>query len=554
MSRPHPWERSYPPGTRWDAPLVATTLPSLLDRAVATFGPRPALDYHGRKVTYAELGVAAGRAAAGFLALGIGRGDGIALYLPNTPDHPTAFFGALRTGAHVVHLSPLEAERELAHKLNDSGTRTIVTTNHPSLLKSALKLRESGHVDRLIVADQSDWGLSTDPLPGIPHDALDLADLLRAEPLAVWPALAPEDLALLQYTGGTTGTPKGAMLTHANLTSAVASYDVWTSGQGYLRPGEERVVGVLPLFHIYALTTVLLRHLNNGSEILLRLRFDAEALLRDIETCRATIMLGVPTMYIALSSHPDITRRDLSSLRVCTSGGAGLPVEVEERFRRLTGLRIGGGWGMTETAPAGTNLPLGGAVKAGSIGLPLPGIVMDVVALDDPRRVLPPGETGELRVRGPNVMRAYWKRPEETGSAFVDGFFLTGDIGRMDEDGWFFLVDRKKDMILSGGFNVYPRVIEEAVYEHADVEEAVVIGIPDAHRGQSAKAFVKLRSGAALLTLDGLRAFLADKVGRHEMPVALEIRAELPRTVVGKLSKKALNEEEARKRSEIGES
>jgi len=259
-------------------------------------------------------------------------------------------------------------------------------------------------------------------------------------------------------------------------------------------------------------------------------------------------------MYIALSSHPDITRRDLSSLRVCTSGGAGLPVEVEERFRRLTGLRIGGGWGMTETAPAGTNLPLVGAVKAGSIGLPLPGIVMDVVALDDPRRVLPPGETGELRVRGPNVMRAYWKRPEETGSAFVDGFFLTGDIGRMDEDGWFFLVDRKKDMILSGGFNVYPRVIEEAVYEHADVEEAVVIGIPDAHRGQSAKAFVKLRSGAALLTLDGLRAFLADKVGRHEMPVALEIRAELPRTVVGKLSKKALSEEEARKRSEIGES
>jgi long-chain acyl-CoA synthetase len=550
MSRPHPWERSYPPGTRWDAPLATSTLPALLDRAVATHGMRPALDYHGHKISYADLGATSDRAAGGFLALGLGRGDGVALYLPNTPDHPVAFFGALRSGAHVVHLSPLEAERELAHKLDDSGARTLVTTNHPNLMQTALKLRASGHVGRLIVADQSRWGLNAEPLPGVPEDALDFAKLVQAEPPKAWPALSPDDLALLQYTGGTTGTPKAAMLTHANLTSAVASYDAWTSGQGYLRPGLERVIGVLPLFHIYALTTVLLRHLNNGSEILLRLRFDAEALLRDIEASRATIMLGVPTMYIALSNHPDIAARDLSSLRVCTSGGAGLPIEVEERFRNLTGLRIGGGWGMTETAPAGTNLPLIGPVKAGSIGLPLPGIVLDVVALDDPRLVLAPGETGELRVRGPNVTQGYWKRPAETKAAFADGFFLTGDIGRMDEDGWFFLVDRKKDMILSGGFNVYPRTIEEAIYEHPDVDEAVVIGIPDPHRGQSAKAFVTLRPGAAALTLDTLKAFLADKIGRHEMPVALEIRAELPKTVVGKLSKKALSEEEARKRGE----
>jgi long-chain acyl-CoA synthetase len=301
---------------------------------------------------------------------------------------------------------------------------------------------------------------------------------------------------------------------------------------------------VLPLFHIYALTVVLLRSIQNGVEILLRLRFDARETLRDIEEKRATLFPGVPTMWIAINELPGVETHDFSSLRLVSSGGAPLPVEVAERLERIVGQRLTGGWGMTETSPAGTSLLPGQANAPGLIGVPLPGIEMDVAALDDPHRVLPPGEIGELRIRGPNVTAGYWKRPEETARAFADGFFLTGDVGYINEQGFFYLVDRKKDMIISGGFNVYPGMIEQAIYEHPAVEEVIVIGIADAYRGQAAKAFVKLREGAPGLTLPELRDFLADKLGRHELPTALELRDSLPRTPVGKLSKKELVEEE----------
>ncbi len=548
MTRPYLWEKSYPPGVRWDTPIQASTVPALFAASVERHGNRTAIEYLDRPITYAELDASVAKVAAGLMGLGIGKGKAVALYLPNTPDHPIAFLATLKTGGHVIHMSPLDAERELAHKLHDSGARVLLTTNHPSLLGNAQKLVASGHVDTLIVSEQVHWGPTPAPLPPAPAGALTFQSLMaRGSPPASWPTVAPEDLAVLQYTGGTTGTPKGAMLTHANLTSAVAIYDTWAEGQGALRRGDDKVVCVLPLFHIYALTTILIRHLALGSEILLRIRFDAETTIRDIAEKKATLMLGVPTMYIALLQHPEIGKRDLSSLRLVTCGGASLPVEVEQSFEKITGFRVGGGWGMTETSPAGTNLPLQGDWKPGSIGMPLPGIVMDVVALDDPRRVLGPNEKGEFRIKGPNVMKGYWKKPKETEEAFVDGHFLTGDIGYMDERGYLFLVDRKKDMILSGGFNVYPRIIEEAIYEHPSVEEVVVIGVPDSYRGQSAKAFVKLKAGAAPFALEELRSFLADKIGKHEMPTMLEIREALPRTAVGKLSKKTLVDEEARK-------
>jgi long-chain acyl-CoA synthetase len=252
-------------------------------------------------------------------------------------------------------------------------------------------------------------------------------------------------------------------------------------------------------------------------------------------------------MWIALADVPDIDKRDLSSLRYIGSGGAPLPVEVAERFQKLTGHRIGGGWGMTETSPAGTAMPREWTGKAGSVGLPLPGIDMDIVALDDPRRKLKPGEKGEIRIKGPNVTKGYWNAPQETAAVFVDGWLLTGDIGTMDEDGYFYLVDRKKDMIISGGFNVYPSVIEDAIYEHEAVAAVSVIGVPDSYRGEAAKAFVQLKPGAAVFTLDELRVFLADKIGRYEMPAHLEFRDALPKTPVGKLSKKELIEEERQK-------
>ena len=543
-----PWEKSYPAGVRWDAPIETTTLQELLDRAVEAYGERPALEYRGRRMSYRELGELAARAAAGLLGLGIGRNDAVALYLPNTPFHPISFFGVLRTGARVVHLSPLDAERELIYKLNDSGARTLVTTNLFNLLPTAQKLLAAGHVDRLIVGDDADWGEA--PAPPIDESAnvISFGRLLaQAKVPERRPELSKDDVALLQYTGATTGVPKAAMLTHANLTAAVASYRLWIAGQMPKGLPPDRVIMVLPLFHIYGLSSVMLRHLASGNELLLRPRFDVEQIIRDIEVERATSFPGVPTMWIALINHPGIEQRDLSSLRVAASGGAPLPIEIAERVQTLTGLPLPSGWGMTETSPAGISPPAGPIRKPGSIGLPLPGITAQIVSLEDPHKVLGANEVGEIRIKGLNVTQGYWNRPQETAAAFADGYFLTGDVGYYDSDGFFFLVDRKKEMIISGGFNVYPVKIEYAIYEHPDVEEALVIGIPDAYRGEAAKAFVKLKPRAPMLTLEALREFLADKLGRHELPAALEIRASLPRTSVGKFSKTELIEAERRK-------
>jgi long-chain acyl-CoA synthetase len=464
-----------------------------------------------------------------------------------------SFFGGSMSGARLIHLSPLDAERELAHKLKDSGARVLVTTNVGGMYERAEKLLEGGLVDLLIVGEDGRWGFSPaagSPVVERPRVMTFASFTAGVDAPASLPEIRPDDVALLQYTGGTTGMPKGAILTHANLTAAVSMYSNWFSEVPQDRTEHDRILCVLPLFHIYALTTILLRGMKRGAEIMLRPRFDVEQTLRDIEVGRVTHFPGVPTMWIALSAVPDIESRDFSSLAYCGSGGAPLPVEVGDRFQRLTGHRLVGGWGMTETSPAGTNRLSAGPSKPGTIGLPLPGVEMDVCSLQDPSMALAPGEVGELRIRGPNVTKGYWNRPEETKAAFVDDWFLTGDIGYMDEDGFFFIVDRKKDMIISGGFNVYPQMIEQAVYEHPAVEECLVVGVPDSYRGESAKAFVKLRAGAEPFTVEELQGFLQDKLGRHEMPQAVEVRPALPRTAVGKLSKLELRDEERRKAAE----
>ena len=549
MGRPFAWEKSYPAGMRWDAPISRSTVPKLLADAVSRFAERPAIDFRGAKISYAELGREAERVGAAFVAHGMKPGDPLALYLPNTPYHPFAFFGGAKAGLRLVHLSPLDAQAELAHKLHDSGARTIVTTNVAGMMEKAIGLLDGGHADLVIVGDDAAFGSSPAPVSAIPErqNVVSLAAFTRgATPPETWPQVTPDDVILLQYTGGTTGLPKGAILTHGNLTAAISMYEAWSKGLGQSEQ-TRRIICVLPLFHIYALTTILLRGLNHGAELLLRMRFDVETTLHDIEVGRATHFPGVPTMWIALNASPGIEKRDFSSLLNASSGGAPLPVEVGDRFERLTGHKLIGGWGMTETSPAGTNRLPEGISKPGTIGLPLPGIELDICALDDPSRSLGPNETGELRIRGLNVTPGYWNRPEETAASFADGWFLTGDIGHMDEDGYFFITDRKKDMIISGGFNVYPQMIEQAIYQHPDVEECLVVGVPDGYRGEAAKAFVKLRAGSAPLSLEALLVFLKDKLGRHEMPAALEIRPALPRTAVGKLSKVELRREERAK-------
>jgi long-chain acyl-CoA synthetase len=536
----HPGEKFYPEGVHWDDPIARGTLPDLMAKAGQEFGARTAIEFRDRPISYADLEDRVETAAAAFLRAGAGRNTSVALFLGNSPDHPVNFFGALKAGARVVHLSPLEGEIALSHKLSDSGARMLVTSNLAALLPMALKFLAKGLLDRLIVCEDNDWGVVGNPQIPIPeHPAISTfrAFVAGAKPPAQWPSISADDVALLQYTGGTTGLPKGAMLSHGNLTAAVSIYEVWGAPARAERNAIERVICVLPLFHIFALTVILLSSFRRGHLISLHQRFDAEAVMRDIEVKRATVFPGVPTMWIAIASLPDLESRDLSSLVSCMSGGAPLPVEVAKIFERKVNMKLKSGWGMTETCSPGTGHPKQGPDKPGSIGLMLPGIELDVVALDDPTRLLAPGEIGEIRIRGPNVTKGYWNRPQETAEAFVGDRFLTGDIGYMDEDGYFYLVDRKKDMIISGGFNVYPQMIEQAIYTHPAVQEVIVIGIVDDYRGEAAKAFVKLRAGANPFSLEDLRAFLTGKLGKHELPAALDFVDELPRTSVGKLSR-----------------
>jgi long-chain acyl-CoA synthetase len=562
----HPWVKSYPSHVRWNAPLELSSVQSVLEQAAKRFGPQPALDFMNKRMTYAELDALANRAAAGFQKLGVGPGVHVGLFLPNTPHYVIAFFGVLKAGGAVVNYSPLDALPTLQLKVEDSETDILVSLDVASCYPQAEKLLASTRLKTLVVGEFAEMTPAPEAvkaqmtaagmLANVKHDERHIAfrDLIdndghyQIHPLGA----LTDELAVIQYTGGTTGSPKGAMLTHANLTAACSLYtEVMTRGEQGLRVGEERVLCILPLFHIYSLTVVMLLGFKLGTELVLHPRFDPAAAVKDIVEKKITIYMGVPTMHVAILSVPGLEKLDFSSLRLCGSGGAPLPVAVQERFESIIGCQLNEGWGMTETAPAGTFNPREGARRRGSCGLPYPGTEMKFVDVANPDREVKLGERGEICIKGPNVMKAYWKKPEETANAMTaDGFFRTGDVGVMDEDGFVYIVDRTKDMLLCGGFNVYPRNIEEAIYQHPSVEEVSVIGIPDDYRGETPKAFVKLKSGVPTLTLDEMKAFLKERLGKHEMIGAMEIRDALPKTPVGKISKKDLREYEARAHAE----
>lgn len=552
-----PWTKSYPPGARWDAPFAPEPLQSVLETSARLYAGLPALEFMGRRIAYEELDALANRAAAGFQKLGVGPGVHVGLYLPNTPHYVIAFFGVLKAGGVVVNYSPLDALNTLTLKVENSETDLLVTLDLAALMPQAEKLLAATRLKALVVGAFAEFAGAPGPVAAHMKAAGMLADVPADDRHVAFADLIANDgryevyplgdlteaLAVIQYTGGTTGAPKGAMLSHANLTAACMQY-VETSV--VIEKGKERVLCVLPLFHIYALSAVLIMALRNGCEVILQPRFDAAAVVKDIVEKKVTIFPGVPTMHVALLSLPDIRKQDLSSLRYIGSGGAPLPVAVLQELEAIAGCRVAEGWGMSETSPAGTFTPHGVAPHPGSCGVPHPHVEMKFVDVTDPEKTLPLRESGEICIKGPNVTRGYWKSPAATQAAFTrDGYFRTGDVGYMDADGFVYIVDRTKDMLLCGGFNVYPRNIEEAVYQHPSVEEVSVIGVPDPYRGETPKAFVKLKAGAAPLTLDGLRTFLQDKLGKHEMIGALEIRPDLPKTPVGKISKKELRESEA---------
>src|SRR5436190_16671337 len=381
----HPGEQFYPDGVHWDDPIARGTLPDLLSSAAGAYGARPVIEFRDRPISYAALEALVETAASAFLRAGYGKDSSVALFLGNTPDHPTNFFGALKAGARIVHLSPLDGEIALSHKLSDSGARVLVTSNLSALLPTALKFLDTGLLDRLIVCEDDRWGKAGTPQAAIPNSPAIVTFVQfidGATRPAQWPSISAAAVALLQYTGGTTGLPKGAMLSHGNLTSAVSIYDVWGRHARAERDAIERVICVLPLFHIYALTVVLLSSIRRGHLISLHQRFDVEGVMRDIEVKRATAFPGVPTMWIAIAALPELDKRDLSSLLSCGSGGAPLPVEVARIFERKTNMKLRSGWGMTETCSPGTAHPPQGPEKPGSIGLIVPGIEIHGVALD----------------------------------------------------------------------------------------------------------------------------------------------------------------------------
>ena len=563
----HPWIKSYPPGVRWDADIPLVPVQQILEEAAATWPDHPAVDFMGRKISYRELNDLANRAAHGFQELGVRPGIHVGLYLPNTPHYLISLFGILKAGGTLVNYSPLDAEKVLEHKIEDSETDLLVTLDLAALYPQMGKMLGHTRLKKLIVGSLAEMTAqpdavnaqmrATQQLADVPADArhVTFQSLLDNDgSYHVYPiADLTEAIAVLQYTGGTTGLPKGAMLTHANLSAATHQcLETTHTDPPVLELGKERVLAVLPPFHIYALTVNMLLGVRIGAELVLHTRFDADAIVRDLAQKKITAFPGVPTMFVAVINHPASAKTDLSSLKWCNSGGAPLPLEVQQRFEKLTGCNLAEGWGMTETSPTGTFTPVPNTPRPGSCGVPSPGITIKFLSVDDGQTYVPLGQRGELCISGPNVMKGYWKKPDATAAVMTaDGFMRTGDVGYMDADGYVYIVDRTKDMLLCGGFNVYPRTIEEAIYTHPAVEEVSVIGIRDPYRGQSPKAFIKLKSGAAAFTLDELKTFLKDKLGKHEMISAMEIRPELPKTAVGKLSKKELYDEEERKAASV---
>jgi long-chain acyl-CoA synthetase len=554
-SAQHPWLRAYPKGVDWSLTLPPDeTLVSTFDTAIARFSARPAMDFLGRRWSYAELGDAVARAAEGLRRLGITPGARIGLCLPNTPFHIIAYFAALKAGAIVVNFSPLYVEEELAAQAKDSGTELMITVDLNPMLPRVLQMMERADcpVRRVVVARFSDAlpGLkgmlfrllkrrSIAPIPPDDGRISHFTSLLDAPPIVQPPAIEASAIAVLQYTGGTTGVPKGVQLTHANLNANLRQMEAWFT---IARPGEERMLAVIPFFHVFAMTVAMNSAIAMGAEIVMLPRYEWKMLLGTLRRTRPTIFPGVPTLFKACLDN-GATRDDLACVRACISGGAPLPAAVKEQFESLAGCTMVEGYGLTEASPVCFSNPFEAENRAGTIGLPLPGIHAEIRDLEDPSRVLGVGEKGELCIRGPNVMTGYWNRPEDTAQVLTsDGMLRTGDVGIMDAEGYVTLVDRIKDLILVSGFNVYPRVIEEALYRHAEVAAATVVAMPDEYRGEAPAAFVQPKPGA-VLTPDELRAFLADKLNAVEMPRLIEVRPTLPRTAVGKLSKKELQQE-----------
>ncbi|GAA0467476.1 long-chain fatty acid--CoA ligase [Parasphingorhabdus litoris] len=546
------WKSRYNHPTDWDQFFEPLSMPGMFFRSAGRRGEADLLDFMGRKYTYADVAAGVVRVAKGLQDLGVTKGDRIGLFLPNVPHYVTAYYGAMAIGATVVNFSPLYTVEELNHQVEDSGTKILFTLSASAVFPTAYEVLQESSLERLVV------GSVAGALPGAkalfyrlfrrkenspqPDDKriTRFADLTDNDGKFIAPNIHPEkDIALVQYTGGTTGTPKGAMLSHQNLTSNARQINAIDP----FIDDDDRLMGVLPFFHVFANSAVLNRTVQRGGEIVMLPRFDAKQTLKAITRNRITAMPGVPTMYQALLDHPDIDKTNFSSLKVCVSGGAPLSVELKKKFEAKTGAKLVEGYGLTESSGVVSANPYSGLNKSGTIGQPVPGTLVKLVDKEDPTKQVPDGDPGELIFSGPQVMQGYWNMPSADEEVFVGGFLRTGDVAEIDEDGYIKIVDRIKDMIAVGGFKVFPSQVEEVLYQHEAVKEALVIGVPDDYRGESPRAYVALEEG---MGIDGetLKDWLNPQLGKHERVTDVVVRDSLPKTMIGKLDRKTLRAEE----------
>ncbi len=563
-----PWQAFYEPTVPRTITYPHIPLHQMLEDSARKYADQPAIKLVlrylgpvtlGANLTYRQLLDQVNRFAAALHALGVRKGDRVALMLPNLPQMVIAFYGALKLGAIVVNTNPTYTSREIEQQFADAGAETVVLLS--SLYGKLQAIQARTAVKRVIIADVPDyvpmpWKALVKSSVRKQGQMVDVAEgegiysfrkLLDAHPEAPPQVdIASDEVALFQYTGGTTGVPKAAMLTHYNAVANTIQIRQWLH---VVEDGKDRVLGAIPFFHVYGMTVAMSLAVYAGAQLLIVPNpRHIDSVIEVIDRERASIFPGVPTMYIGVIHHPKVKDYDLKSVKACISGAAPLPMDVQLQFGEITGGRLVEGYGLTEAAPVTHCNPITGERRAGSIGLPLPDVeakIVDYETFADK----PVGEEGELWVRGPQVMKGYWQRDDETAKTVTaDGWLRTGDIARMDADGYFYIVDRLKDIIIASGFNIVPREVEEVLFEHPKVQEAVVAGVPDARRGETVKAYIVLKPGETA-TVDEIVAFCKERLAPYKVPRQVEFRSELPKTMVGKFLRRVLVEEERNKLS-----
>ena len=550
------WLTHYPQEVQPTYEYPKQHLARFLIDSAEKYPEHDALFFLGKKMTFKQLLDATYRLANSLQDLGVKKGDRVAIMLPNCPQAVIAYYGALLTGAIVVQTNPLYTERELKHQLNDSGSILLITLD--ILSKRVNKVLDQTNVRHTIFTSVKDYlpfpknilypltlkkdGLSTK----VDYSATQHSFKQRLANAPSTPVMvevdSENDLALLQYTGGTTGVSKGVMLTHYNLIANTHQTKAWSY---QTEEGKERYLAALPFFHVFGMTVLMNLAMLQAGMIILLPKFDAESTLKVIDKMKPTVFPGAPTMYIALLHHPNIRQYDLSSINICISGAAPLPGEVQEKFEAVTGGKLTEGYGLTETSPVTHANNIWGKRKLGSIGIPFPDTEAKIVQSETGDE-LDVGEVGELIIRGPQVMKGYWNAKEETTRTLKDGWFYTGDMAQVDEEGYFYIMDRKKDIIIAGGFNIYPREVEEVLFEHPAVMDAVVAGIPDEYRGETVKAFLVLKEGEKLDETE-IDRFCRDRLAAFKVPRSYEVREALPKTLIGKTLRRKVVEEELAK-------